>query len=231
MTPTEEQQAIIDAYRTGRNLVIEAGAGTGKTTTLKMLGTDKPGRKGIYIAYNKAIARRKTQLPRRRPVRHRALLRLRGRRAHVPAPPQRATCSRRADRRDPRHHQPAHSRRRRDPRTTADCTPGDGDRPAVLPVRRPGAVRLPRPEQTRPRHPRMPGHAPRGAAAARSESMGRPHQHGRATPVRPRRLPEGLAAVGPAAARRLCPPGRGPGRQPGHRRHRREPSHTPSSSR
>ena len=56
MTPTEEQQAIIDAYRTGRNLVIEAGAGTGKTTTLKMLGADKPGRKGIYIAYNKAIA-------------------------------------------------------------------------------------------------------------------------------------------------------------------------------
>ena len=35
---------------------IEAGAGTGKTTTLKMLGADKPGRKGIYIAYNKAIA-------------------------------------------------------------------------------------------------------------------------------------------------------------------------------
>ena len=56
MTPTEEQQAIIDAYRTGRNLVIEAGAGTGKTTTLKMLGTERPGRKGIYIAYNKAIA-------------------------------------------------------------------------------------------------------------------------------------------------------------------------------
>ena len=47
MTPTEEQQAIIDAYRTGRNLVIEARAGTGKTTTLKMLGAERPGRKGI----------------------------------------------------------------------------------------------------------------------------------------------------------------------------------------
>jgi hypothetical protein len=56
MTPTDEQQAIIDAYRTGGNLVIEAGAGTGKTTTLKMLGADKPGRKGIYVAYNRAIA-------------------------------------------------------------------------------------------------------------------------------------------------------------------------------
>lgn len=56
MTPTDEQQAIIDAYRTGSNLVIEAGAGTGKTTTLKMLGTATPGRAGIYVAYNRAIA-------------------------------------------------------------------------------------------------------------------------------------------------------------------------------
>jgi hypothetical protein len=56
MKPTDEQQAIIDAYSTGTNLVIEAGAGTGKTTTLKMLGTERPGRKGVYIAYNRAIA-------------------------------------------------------------------------------------------------------------------------------------------------------------------------------
>jgi len=56
VNPTEEQQAIIGAYRTGRNLVIEAGAGTGKTTTLKMLGAERPARKGIYIAYSKAIA-------------------------------------------------------------------------------------------------------------------------------------------------------------------------------
>jgi hypothetical protein len=56
MNPTDEQQAIIGAYRTGKNLVIEAGAGTGKTTTLKMLGAERPGRKGIYIAYNKAVS-------------------------------------------------------------------------------------------------------------------------------------------------------------------------------
>jgi hypothetical protein len=55
-TPTAEQQAIIDAYRAGQNLVIEAGAGTGKTTTLKMLGAAAPNRSGLYIAYNKAIA-------------------------------------------------------------------------------------------------------------------------------------------------------------------------------
>jgi hypothetical protein len=46
MTPTDEQLAIIDAYRTGRNLVIEAGAGTGKTSTLKMLGGERPDRGG-----------------------------------------------------------------------------------------------------------------------------------------------------------------------------------------
>jgi hypothetical protein len=64
MTPTDEQQAIIEAYGTGRNLVIEAGAGTGKTTTLKMLGAARPGRKGVYVAYNKAIAQdAKTSFP------------------------------------------------------------------------------------------------------------------------------------------------------------------------
>lgn len=54
--PTTEQAAIIDAYRTGANLVIEAGAGTGKTSTLKMLAAATPGRRGLYVAYNKAIA-------------------------------------------------------------------------------------------------------------------------------------------------------------------------------
>lgn len=54
--PTAEQAAIIDAYRTGAGLVIEAGAGTGKTSTLKMLAAASPGRRGLYIAYNRAIA-------------------------------------------------------------------------------------------------------------------------------------------------------------------------------
>jgi hypothetical protein len=56
LTPTAEQQAIIDAYLTGQKMVIEAGAGTGKTSTLKMLGAAAPNRSGLYIAYNKAIA-------------------------------------------------------------------------------------------------------------------------------------------------------------------------------
>ena len=54
--PTPEQQAIIDAYATGQDLVIEAGAGTGKTSTLRMLAEASPGRRGVYVAYNRAIA-------------------------------------------------------------------------------------------------------------------------------------------------------------------------------
>ena len=55
-TPTSEQQAIIDAYKSGGNLVVEAGAGTGKTSTLRLLAAAAPGRRGIYVAYNRAIA-------------------------------------------------------------------------------------------------------------------------------------------------------------------------------
>ncbi|MFJ9418449.1 UvrD-helicase domain-containing protein [Streptomyces sp. NPDC101227] len=58
-TPTPEQSAAAEAFRTGAHLVIQAGAGTGKTTTLAMLAHDaqRPGRLGRYIAFNRAIAR------------------------------------------------------------------------------------------------------------------------------------------------------------------------------
>jgi ATP-dependent exoDNAse (exonuclease V) beta subunit len=55
-TPTGEQQAIIDASQSGDDLVIEAGAGTGKTSTLRLLATAQPRRRGLYVASNKAIA-------------------------------------------------------------------------------------------------------------------------------------------------------------------------------
>ena len=55
LKPTPEQQAAIDVFATGDNLVLEAGAGTGKTSTLKLLAEATKDR-GIYIAYNKAIA-------------------------------------------------------------------------------------------------------------------------------------------------------------------------------
>ncbi|MET7333300.1 UvrD-helicase domain-containing protein [Nonomuraea sp. NPDC005650] len=54
--PTSEQQAILDAAATGQPLVIEAGAGTGKTTTLKMVAAAAPRTRALYLAYNKAIA-------------------------------------------------------------------------------------------------------------------------------------------------------------------------------
>ena len=57
MQPTPEQQAALDAFRAGGDMVLTAGAGSGKTTTLKMLANAKPTAKGIYVAYNKAIAK------------------------------------------------------------------------------------------------------------------------------------------------------------------------------
>ncbi|MFD7546029.1 UvrD-helicase domain-containing protein [Streptomyces sp. NPDC059816] len=53
--PTPEQSAAVDAFRRGDHVVLQAGAGTGKTTTLAMLAasTARPGR---YIAFNKSIA-------------------------------------------------------------------------------------------------------------------------------------------------------------------------------
>ncbi|MFI5524305.1 UvrD-helicase domain-containing protein [Streptomyces platensis] len=56
MNPTDEQAAAADHFHAGDHLALQAGAGTGKTTTLALLahGTKRHGR---YIAYNKAIAR------------------------------------------------------------------------------------------------------------------------------------------------------------------------------
>lgn len=62
--PTEEQQEAIAAFAEGGNIAIQAGAGTGKTSTLKMLGKYNKGR-GQYIAFNKAIVEEaKVKFPR-----------------------------------------------------------------------------------------------------------------------------------------------------------------------
>lgn len=55
-TPTGEQSAIVDAARSGKQLVIQAGAGTGKTATLKMVADTLAGRRAVYLAYNKTTA-------------------------------------------------------------------------------------------------------------------------------------------------------------------------------
>ncbi len=56
-TPTPEQQQALDFFRTGESLVIEAGAGTGKSATMKLFAEDAKtrGLHGLYVAFNKAI--------------------------------------------------------------------------------------------------------------------------------------------------------------------------------
>lgn len=55
LKPTAEQDAIITAYETGENLVVNAGAGTGKTETLKLSALASPDRRALYVGFNKAI--------------------------------------------------------------------------------------------------------------------------------------------------------------------------------
>jgi hypothetical protein len=53
--PTVEQTAVMDLFKSGRDMVIQAGAGTGKTTTLGMLARTT-SRHGCYVAFNKSAA-------------------------------------------------------------------------------------------------------------------------------------------------------------------------------
>ena len=54
---TPEQDRIIEAKKTNGSIVIEAGAGCGKTTTLKQISRAALKREQlVYVAYNKAIA-------------------------------------------------------------------------------------------------------------------------------------------------------------------------------
>lgn len=52
---TGEQEAARDAFASGADVALVAGAGTGKTSTLVMMGSASP-RRGLYIAFNKPIA-------------------------------------------------------------------------------------------------------------------------------------------------------------------------------
>ncbi|MFF8925700.1 UvrD-helicase domain-containing protein [Streptomyces longwoodensis] len=54
-TPTDEQDHAVEAFRDGRHLVLQAGAGTGKTSTLGLLA-ESTKRRGRYLAFNKDIA-------------------------------------------------------------------------------------------------------------------------------------------------------------------------------
>lgn len=54
--PTDEQAAIISAFKRGEQMKVQAGAGTGKTSTLRFLAEAKPEATGVAFAYNRAIA-------------------------------------------------------------------------------------------------------------------------------------------------------------------------------
>lgn len=54
MNPTEEQTAALDLFSLEEDLVVEAGAGTGKTSTLVLMAEDTT-RTGRYLAFNRSI--------------------------------------------------------------------------------------------------------------------------------------------------------------------------------
>ncbi|MFD5266717.1 UvrD-helicase domain-containing protein [Streptomyces sp. NPDC058335] len=56
MNPTPEQADAITSYSDGLDLVLQAGAGCGKSATLKMIAKSDPRRRMTYVAYNSAIA-------------------------------------------------------------------------------------------------------------------------------------------------------------------------------
>ncbi|MBL8677288.1 MAG: ATP-dependent helicase, partial [Alphaproteobacteria bacterium] len=53
MQATQEQHDIVVAVNTKENLLVSALAGTGKTTTLRLIAEAYPDRKVLYLAYNK----------------------------------------------------------------------------------------------------------------------------------------------------------------------------------
>lgn len=55
LTPTAQQEDIRTAARSGGTVVVSALAGTGKTSTLKIIAGDMPHRPGTYLAFNKSV--------------------------------------------------------------------------------------------------------------------------------------------------------------------------------
>jgi hypothetical protein len=55
--PTPEQQTAIDVFESGDDLVVEAGAGAGKTSTLRSDGqhTEHGRQGGLYLGFNRRI--------------------------------------------------------------------------------------------------------------------------------------------------------------------------------
>jgi len=55
--PTDEQAAVIDAFTAGSHrIVVEAGAGAGKTSTMVYTANAKASGRGLLVVYNRALA-------------------------------------------------------------------------------------------------------------------------------------------------------------------------------
>lgn len=64
ISPTDEQALAVELFHTGRDLVVNAGAGTGKTATLELIA-ESTLRQGRYLAFNRAIVdEAKARMPR-----------------------------------------------------------------------------------------------------------------------------------------------------------------------
>jgi hypothetical protein len=64
MQPTDEQALIVGRVESGAPLIVEAGAGTGKTSTLVMAAEAAKPRTGTYVAFNRAIVvEARTRMP------------------------------------------------------------------------------------------------------------------------------------------------------------------------
>lgn len=55
MEPTSEQHQAINLFTKNESMVVEAGAGTGKTSTLILMGRSTPSKRVVYVAFNRAI--------------------------------------------------------------------------------------------------------------------------------------------------------------------------------
>lgn len=56
MTPTAEQEQVVEAVRAGGAVKVKAYAGAGKTSTLRMAAESRGRARGLYLAFNREIA-------------------------------------------------------------------------------------------------------------------------------------------------------------------------------
>lgn len=62
LIPTAEQSTILEAYEGGGSFKVSAFAGTGKSSSLRMIGAKMNGRRGLYMSFNNAIVKEAKQL-------------------------------------------------------------------------------------------------------------------------------------------------------------------------